>query len=50
MPPSSDIIISDTSCLILLTNIDELNLLQKLANQVFVTPEIQKEFGKTLPD
>ena len=50
MPLSSDIIISDTSCLILLTNIGELDILKKLGKQVIVTPEINKEFGKPLPD
>ena len=34
------IVISDTSCLILLNKIDELNLLSKLYNSVVITPEI----------
>jgi predicted nucleic acid-binding protein len=42
-------IISDTSCLILLSKIGELALLKKVARKVFITPEIQKEFGKKLP-
>jgi predicted nucleic acid-binding protein len=42
-------IISDTSCLILLSKIGELALLEKIAGKVFITPEIQKEFGKKLP-
>jgi predicted nucleic acid-binding protein len=42
-------LISDTSCLILLNKIGELALLKKLAGKVFITPEIQKEFGKKLP-
>ena len=50
MPLNSEIIISDTSCLILLTNIDELDLLKKMGKEVFITPEINQEFGKTLPD
>jgi predicted nucleic acid-binding protein len=49
MPPSSDIIISDTSCLIILSKIDELELLNKLAERIFITQTIQKEFGKKLP-
>jgi len=49
MPPSSDIIISDTSCLIILSKINELYLLDKLAERIFITPIIQKEFGKKLP-
>jgi len=50
MPLNSEIIISDTSCLILLTNIDELDLLRKMGKAVFITPEIYQEFGKSLPD
>lgn len=50
MPTSSEIIISDTSCLILLSKIEELELLNKLANEVYITPIIKKEFGKELPD
>lgn len=42
-------IISDTSCLILLSKIGELDLLKKVAGKVLITPEIQKEFGKKLP-
>ncbi len=50
MPLNSEIIISDTSCLILLTKIDELDLLRKMGKDVFITPEINLEFGKSLPD
>jgi len=49
MPLNSDIIISDTSCLILLAKIGELNLLDKLGRKVLITPAIQKEFGNKLP-
>ncbi len=49
MPLNSDIIISDTSCLILLTNIDELSLLKKMSKVVLITPEIATEFGEKLP-
>jgi len=34
--------------MILLTNIDELNLLRKLRKQIIVTPEICKEYRKSL--
>jgi predicted nucleic acid-binding protein len=44
------VIISDTSCIILLDKIGELNLLHKLFGQVTVTQEIANEFGKELPD
>jgi len=50
MQHNSDIIISDTSCLIILDKIDELELLMKMGRKVFVTPIILKEFGKSLPD
>ncbi|HEY4789686.1 MAG TPA: DUF3368 domain-containing protein [Bacteroidales bacterium] len=46
---NSDIVISDTSCLILLSKVDELYLLNKIASKVFITPSIEKEFGKILP-
>lgn len=44
------VIISDTSCLIILTKIGELDLLRQLYQTVIITPEIQLEYGKQLPD
>jgi predicted nucleic acid-binding protein len=44
------VIISDTSCLILLDKIGELDLLHKLFGQIVVTQEIAAEFKKELPD
>jgi predicted nucleic acid-binding protein len=44
------VIISDTSCLILLDKIGEFNLLNKLFDQIVVTPEIAKEYNKKLPE
>ena len=49
MQLNSEIIISDTSCLILLSKIDELNLLNKISDKVFITTTIQNEYGKDLP-
>lgn len=49
MQNNSDIIISDTSCLIILSKISELELLKKVGNEVYITPIILKEFGKSLP-
>lgn len=43
-------IISDTSCFIVLSNIGELNLLQKVYGQIITTIEIATEFGDQLPD
>lgn len=45
-----DVIISDTSCLIILSKIGELDLLQKIYGGVLTTPEIASEFGEELPD
>jgi len=42
-------IISDTSCFIILSNIGELNLLQKVYGQIITTVEIASEFGEQLP-
>ena len=50
MQANSEIIISDTSCLILLNKINELPLLKCLAHKVYITSIIQKEFGGTLPE
>lgn len=44
------IIISDTSCLILLQKIDELDLLHKVFGQIVITEEIAKEFNRDLPE
>ena len=43
------IIISDTSCLIILNKIGELELLQKVYGQIITTPEIATEYGELLP-
>lgn len=49
MPPNSDRIIVDTSGLILLNKIDELELLNEIGRKVFVTSTIRDEFGLPLP-
>ncbi len=43
-------IISDTSCFIILTNIGELELLQKVYSFLLTTTDIVNEYGETLPD
>ena len=43
-------IISDTSCLIILSNIGEIDLLKKVYGIVFTTVEVAEEFGEQLPD
>ena len=42
-------IISDTSCFIILSNIGELNLLQKVYGEIITTSTIAEEFGDELP-
>ena len=42
-------IISDTSCLILLDNIGELSILNKLFGNITTTSEVAGEFGRLLP-
>jgi len=44
------IIISDTSSLIALTNIGELEILKGVYEEVVITPEIAKEYGLETPD
>lgn len=44
------VIVSDTSCLILLDNIGELKLLNRLFGQIVITQEIAQEFKKELPN
>ncbi len=46
----SKVIVSDTSCLILLDKLDLTHLLHDLFGEIVITPEVQKEFGKALPD
>ena len=44
------IIISDTSCLIILDKIGETGILKKLYEQISITSTIAQEFGQALPD
>ena len=43
-------IISDTSCLIILSNIGEIELLENVYGHVITTVDIAEEFGDKLPD
>ena len=45
-----NVIISDTSCLVLLKNINQLELLQKVFSEITITEEVYSEFGNELPD
>ena len=44
------IIVSDTSCLILLDKIGRIGLLQSLFKKITITDIVAKEFDKELPD
>lgn len=44
------VIISDTSCFVVLANIGELDLLHKTYEKVITTFEIAAEYGQTLPE
>jgi predicted nucleic acid-binding protein len=43
-------VIADTSCLIVLSNIDRLEILKSLYSHIIITPEIKAEFGGELPN
>ena|GEM_PF-133765 len=43
-------IISDTSCLIALTDIGYLDVLKHLYKEIIITPEVATEYKKSLPD
>ena len=42
-------VITDTSCLIVLENIESLFILERMYGTVLVTPTIRNEYGKELP-
>ena len=42
-------IISDTSCLILLTNINRLSILKQLFDKIYITPIIAQEYQMPVP-
>lgn len=44
------LIISDTTCLVLLDKIEEPELLKKLYQEVTITTPISEEFKKTIPN
>jgi len=46
---SENIVITDTSCFILLDKIEALFILNALYSNIVTTPQIATEFGKTLP-
>jgi predicted nucleic acid-binding protein len=44
------VVISDTTCLIGLTNIGYLDILRQLYRSVIITPEVAEEYGSPLPE
>jgi predicted nucleic acid-binding protein len=44
------VIISDTSCLIVFSKINELEVLKRLYSEIVTTEEVADEFGQVLPD
>ena len=43
-------VISNTSCLIALTNIGKLEILRKLYDVIIITPEVYSEFAESIPE
>lgn len=43
-------VISDTSVLVVLHKIDELNILDKVYSEIITTPEVAEDFGEKLPE
>jgi len=44
------VVIADTSCLIVLSNIEQLQILRQLYGNIVTTPDVEREYGDTLPD
>ena len=49
-PPGNKIVITDTSCFVLLEKINALTILHQVFATVLTTPEIEKEYGNQLPN
>lgn len=45
-----EVVISDTSCLILLSKIEMISLLEKMYGKVYVTDIVASEYGEPLPE
>lgn len=43
------VVIADTSCLILFTNIGRLDVLEKLFSELWITKEVNEEYGLAIP-
>ena len=47
---NGETVIADASCLIVLENIGHLPVLQQLFGEIYITQEVQSEFGGDLPE
>ena len=45
-----EVVISDTSCLIVLSKIGQLELLEKRYGRILITQEVREEYGNPLPE
>lgn len=45
-----EIVVADTSCLMILSKINELDLLHELYGEIIITSEIAEEFKEILPE
>jgi len=45
-----DVVITDTSCLVILSKIGEIEILHKVYNNLVTMPEVAEEFGKKIPE
>lgn len=45
-----NLVIADTGCLVILSKVNELNLLKAVYHRIIITPEIAKEFNQQIPD
>jgi len=44
------LVIADTSYLIVLSNIEQLELLRQVYGNIITTPEVEREYGENLPN
>ena len=45
-----DLVIADTSCIIVLTKIDELDLLRQTYHSIWIPPEVAREYNRIIPN
>ncbi len=50
MPKEFKVVVTDTSCFIVLDKIGRLDILRGLFDAIYTTPQIAREFGQSLPN